>query len=118
MSPAAVIDWACAGWSMLQDSTTTASVVASRWTTDIAPSVLTPATPRREHRPSVRIANLISLVHAVGVRLDPQHGRARVLARAAARTLVAVSPVSSCSSGRWLLDSSTLPPCRGPAWAP
>src|SRR6266545_5080271 len=29
------------------------------------------------------------------------------LARAAALTLLAVSPVSRCSSGRWLLDSST-----------
>src|SRR4029453_8402239 len=31
------------------------------------------------------------------------------LARAAARTLLAVSPVSRCSSGRWILDSSTAP---------
>src|SRR5829696_10036660 len=37
MSPAAVIDWASAGCGMMPDNTTTASVVASRWTTDIAP---------------------------------------------------------------------------------
>jgi hypothetical protein len=36
------------------------------------------------------------------------------LARAAARTLVAVSPLSRCPSGRWLLDSSTLPLWPGP----
>src|SRR6266508_725029 len=35
------------------------------------------------------------------------------LARAAAWTLLAVSPVSRCSSGRWLLDSSTVRPVCG-----
>src|SRR5919201_34186 len=35
------------------------------------------------------------------------------LARAAARTLLAVSPLSRCSSGRWLFDSSTLRPGAG-----